>query len=134
MGTAHGRERGRGEQGDATLSFVLVTPAVLVLIMAAVYMALWSHAQHVVTAAAQEGLAAARVEGGTQQAGVDRANLFLDALAPARLVDRSVTVSRDAVLAEVEVSGAVESLVPGVRFQVHATAVAEVEAFRAPPP
>ena len=128
-----GRRRGRGEHGDATLSFVLVTPVVLVMIMASVYAAMWSHAQHVVTAAAQEGLAAARVETGTQQAGEDRANFFLDALAPSRLVERSVSASRDTDQAQVEVSGMVESLVPGVRLRVHATATAPVEVFRADP-
>lgn len=113
------------------MSFVLVTPVLLVMIMAAVYVALWSHAQHVVTAAAQEGLAAARVETGTQVAGEERANRFLDALAPSRLVERSVTATRDAEQARVEVSAMVESLVPGVRLRVHATATAPVEVFRA---
>lgn len=113
------------------MSFVLVTPVLLVMIMASVYAALWSHAQHVVTAAAQEGLAAARVETGTQEAGEERANRFLDALAPSRLVGRSVSASRDAEQARVEVSAMVESLVPGVRLRVHATATAPVEAFRA---
>jgi len=128
----HGRRRGRGEDGDATLSFVLVTPVVLMLILAAVYLALWSHAQHVVIAAAQEGLAAVRVEAGTEAAGEERASRFLDALAPARLVERAVVVSRDADEARVSVSGTVESLVPGLRLGVRATAAASVEVFRAP--
>jgi Flp pilus assembly protein TadG len=124
--------RGRGERGEATLSFVLVTPVVLTMIMAAVYLALWSHAQHVVTAAAQEGLAAARVETGSAEAGEARANRYLDALAPSRLVERSVQARRDVDEAEVQVSGMVESLVPGLRFGVRATARAAVEEFRAP--
>lgn len=114
------------------MTFVLVTPVVMVLIMTCVYLALWSHAQHVVTAAAQEGVAAARVETGTEQAGEDRANGFLDALAPARLVERSVTSSRDSEQAQVVVSAMVEGLVPGLRLRVQATATAPVEEFRAP--
>jgi Flp pilus assembly protein TadG len=133
MRSQHGRRRGRGEHGDATLSFVLVTPVVLVMIMACVYLAMWSNAQHVVTAAAQEGLSAARVENGTEQAGEDRANRFLDALAPARLVERSVSATRDTEEAQVQVSGMVESLVPGLRLRVHATATAPVEVFRPDP-
>ncbi len=132
MESQHGRRRGRGEHGDATVAFVLVTPVVLVMIMASVYLALWSDAQHVVTAAAQEGVAAARVEAGTEQAGEDRANGFLDALGPARLVERSVTSSRDSDQAQVVVSGRVQSLVPGLSLRVHATATAPVEKFRAP--
>lgn len=104
----------------------------LVLILAAVYLALWSHAQHVVTAAAQEGLAAARVEQGTEAAGEDRANRFLDALAPSRMVERSVSAWRDGEEAGVEVRATVEGLVPGLRLGVRATATAPVEVFRAP--
>jgi Flp pilus assembly protein TadG len=114
------------------LSFVLVTPVMLMLILASTYLALWSHAQHVVTAAAQEGVAAARVENGTEEAGEARAIHFLDALGPSRLMQRTVVVSRDADVAEVKVSGTVESLVPGLRLGVHATATAPVETFRAP--
>ena len=128
----HGRRRGRGEEGDATLNFVLVTPVVLTMIMLCVYLALWSDAQHVVTAAAQEGVAAARVESGTEQAGEDRATRFMDALAPARLVERSVTSTRGTDQAQVVVTGRVESLIPGVSLRVRATATAPIEQFRSP--
>lgn len=101
------------------------------MILAAVYLAIWSHAQHVVTAAAQEGLAAARVEAGTAEAGEARALRYLDALGPPRLVERSVQARREGGEAEVAVSGTVESLVPGLRFPVRATARAAVEEFRA---
>ena len=68
------RVRGRGERGEITLIFVLVPPAVFGLILGAVYLGVWLHCRTVAPAAAQEGLAAARVESGGPAAGEARAN------------------------------------------------------------
>ena len=125
------RVRGRGERGEITLSFVLVTPAVLVLILGAVYLGLWLHCRTVATAAAQEGLAAARVESGDPAGGAARANRYLDVLAPARFVDREVSSQRSADEATVEVRGVVDDIVPGIRFSVRAVARGPVERFEA---
>ena len=119
----------RSERGDAALSFVLVTPALLVLILASVYLGMWVHCRSVATAAAQEGLAAVRVEDGDAAAGDARANRFLDALAPARFVDRQVTSQRTADEARVEVRGVVDAIVPGIRFSVRVVARGPVERF-----
>ena len=119
----------RDERGDATLGFVLVTPAVLVMILGAVYLGLWLHCRTVATAAAQEGLAAVRVENGDPIAGEARATRYLDALAPTRFVDREVTSQRSAGEARVEVRGVVDDIVPGIRFTVRAVARAPVERF-----
>lgn len=123
--------RCRGERGDATLSFVLVTPAILVMILGAVYLGLWVHCRTVATAAAQEGLAAVRVETGDPAAGEARANRYLDALAPARFVDREVTSQRGADEARVEVRGVVADIVPGIRFSVRAVVRGPLERFEA---
>ena len=120
---------GRDERGDATLSFVLVTPAVLVMILGAVYLGLWVHCRTVAIAAAQEGLAAVRVENGDTAAGEDRANRYLDALAPTRFVDREVISQRSGEEARVEVRGVVDDIIPGIRFSVRAVARAPVERF-----
>lgn len=123
------RLRDRDERGDATLGFVLVTPAMLVMILGGVYLGLWLHCRTVATAAAQEGLAAVRVENGDPAAGEARANRYLDALAPTRFVDREVTSQRNAGEARVEVRGVVDDIVPGIRFTVRAVARAPVERF-----
>jgi Flp pilus assembly protein TadG len=117
------------ERGDATLGFVLVTPAILVLILSAVYLGLWTHCRTVATAAAQEGLAAARVENGDPAAGEARANRYLDALAPSRFIEREVSSQRTAEEARVEVRGVVDDIFPGLRFSVRAVARAPVERF-----
>ena len=117
------------ERGDATLGFVLVTPAMLVLILSAVYLGLWTHCRTVATAAAQEGLAAARVENGDPAAGEARANRYLDALAPSRFVERDVSSQRTAEEARVEVRGVVDDIFPGLRFSVRAVARGPVERF-----
>ena len=121
--------RARDERGDVTLRFVLVTPAVLVLILSAVYLGLWTHCRTVATAAAQEGLAAARIENGDPAAGEARANRYLDVLAPARFIDREVSAQRSAEEARVEVRGVVDDIVPGIRFSVRAVARGPVERF-----
>lgn len=121
-----------GELGSTTLALVLVTPAMLVLIMGGVQLGLWMHLQHVATAAAQEGLVAARVEGGSPTAGEARANRFLTELAPPLLRDRRVSASSVGDDARVEVTGTVAEVIPGVRLRVRAVSQAPRETFRAP--
>ena len=88
--------------------------------------------QHVVTAAAQEGLVAAQVEGGSPAAGEDRATRFLTELAPPLLRDRSVSSQPVGGDARVVVAGTVAEVVPGLRLQVRAVAQGPREEFRAP--
>ena len=63
------RRVGRDESGLTSVEWALVMPVVVLLIMSAVQVALWAHAAHVATAAAEEGLVAARAAGGSAQAG-----------------------------------------------------------------
>jgi hypothetical protein len=72
-----------------------------------------------------------RVETGDPAAGEARANRYLDALAPARFVDREVTSQRGADEARVEVRGVVADIVPGIRFSVRAVARGPLERFEA---
>ena len=131
--TARNRRHPGDERGSATLPLVLVVPAMLVVVLGGVQLGLWMHLKHVVTAAAQEGLVAARVEGGDPAAGEVRANDFLTELAPSLLTDRVVTAESDGETARVVVSGSVAQIVPGLSLQVRAVATAPTETFRAPP-
>src|SRR3989440_600300 len=93
----------RGQAGSATLQTVLVMPLLLLLITLIVQFALWYHAAHIATAAAQDGARAARIEGGTAADGQARAQQVLEQLGV--LTGSSVTVTRDANVARVEVHG-----------------------------
>src|SRR5947209_9012750 len=110
----------RGDAGSATLQTVLVMPLLLLLITAIVQFAVWYHAAHVAIAAAQDGARAARVEGGTTQAGQTRAQQLLDQIGTGVLTDATITVTRDADTARVEIKGWAPELIPGLRLPVDA--------------
>ena len=55
----------RDERGDATIEAVLVVPVLLLMIMTVIQFGLWYHASHTLKAAAQEGVRASRIDGGT---------------------------------------------------------------------
>ena len=118
----------RGEDG-ATTEFVVAFPAFFFLIMVVVQFALWLHASHVAQAAAQEGARAARVA--SAQAGEERAQRFLDNLAPSLITNRQVSASRGSDAARVEVWGDATSLIPGFgAFRIHEVSTGPVERFR----
>lgn len=125
--------RGRADRGAATTELVMATPVLLFVIMLLVQAGLWFHAQHVAQAAAQEGLRAVRVEGGTVADGDARAHDFLDDLGRDILQGRQVEVQRDAGVASVRVEGWAVNVVPGLRFRVSEVAEGPVEAFRGAP-
>ena|SRR5581483_4330723 len=117
----HHRER-RAERGEATTEMVLVTPVLLLLIAFVIQFALWYHASHVASAAAQEGVRAARAYGGTANAGKERAERFLAQTGPTVVVGAVVDATRDVEHARVEVHGRAPAVVPGLRLSVGAVA------------
>jgi TadE-like protein len=124
------------ERGAATLEMAIVFPVTLLLVFAIVQFGVWYHASDVARAAAEEGLRAARVEGGTAQDGADRANHVLDEDARGLILNRSVIPYRDADTARVEVSGRSIRIVPVpfLDLPVRGVAEAPVERFRPPFP
>jgi Flp pilus assembly protein TadG len=123
------KQASRNESGIATLQAVLVFPVVLLLLMVVFQFGLWYHANEVATAAAQDGVRAARVDGGTAQSGADRANTLLDQTARSLLEHRQVLVARSAADARVEVRGVCISLVPGLHLSIDAVADSSTERF-----
>lgn len=105
-------------------------PVLLFLVMLVIQFGLWYHAQHVVQAAAQEGVRAARVEGGTAGAGQQRAEAFLDSAGSTLVRDAGVTATRDGETATVRVTGRVAGVVPGFSLPLDASAESPVERFR----
>lgn len=125
------RDHGQAEEGDAVTEIVIVVPVLMLLIMTIVQFGLWYHAEHVVQAAAQEGVRAARSLDGTAGDGIDRAQRFLAMTAPALIHDPVVRASRDERQSSVEVTGKVVGVIPVVRMAVAARAVSATETFRA---
>ena len=123
-------QRRLGESGEATTEAVLVVPVLLLLIMLVLQFGLWYHAQHVAQAAAQEGVRAARVEGGTAERGQRRTEDFLSRAGPTILTGRSIEATRDPDTASVSVHGRAAAVVPGLALGVSASATSPVERFR----
>lgn len=123
--------RSRREEGSAATEAVLVTPALLVLVMLVIQFGLWYHAQHVVRAAAEEGVRAARAEQSSSETGERTVESFLAQAGPRIVVEPVVVVQRTADEVTVAVSGRAVSVVPGLSLPLDATAVSPVERFRA---
>ncbi|MGW5054811.1 TadE/TadG family type IV pilus assembly protein [Actinokineospora sp. NPDC004072] len=118
-----------GERGSVSAELVVATPLLLLMLLAIVQFALWSHATHIAQAAASQGLAAARVQHGTAAAGTASAQQLLDQLAGGPLRDTAVSTDRAATSASVRISGTATSVVPFLSLPVHAEAVGPVERF-----
>jgi Flp pilus assembly protein TadG len=108
------------------LAVAITFPAVLVVLMLAVQAGLYWHAHQRADAAATRAAAAAARAGGPTTDGHQAANDFL-AGAPLDHATVTVTVVGDA--AEAAVTGTAPALVPGVVWQVQASAEAPVERF-----
>lgn len=118
------------EDGVAATEAVLLTPILLFLVLLVVQFGLWYHAEHVVHAAASEGVRAARAEASTAEAGRARAIEFLAATGPSLVRDPVVSATLDGERAVVSVSGHAVNIIPGLSMPVRATAVGGVERFR----
>ncbi|PSL51391.1 TadE-like protein [Saccharothrix carnea] len=119
----------RGDRGSVSAELVIATPLLLLMLLAIVQFALWSHATHIAQAAASQGLAVARSQNGTAAAGIAGARQLLDQLARGPLTGPAVTSDRTAASASVRVSGTATSVVPFLSLPVHAEAVGPVERF-----
>lgn len=117
----------RGEDGSVSLELTVATPLLLFALLAIVQFALWSHATHIAQAAASQGLAAARVEGGGTSQGNAAARHMLDQLGTGPLVGGHVDVQRGADSASVRITGTAAAVIPFLHLPVHAEAAGPVE-------
>lgn len=117
------------DRGAASAELVIAAPLVLLILMAIIQFAVWSHATHIAQAAAAEGLAASRVQGGTAADGTSAARRLLDQLARGPLTDGNISSERGAISASVRISGTATAVVPFVRLPVHVEAAGPVERF-----
>lgn len=118
-----------GDCGSVSVELVIATPLLLMMLLAIVQFALWSHATHIAQAAASQGLAAARVQGETVAAGKAGAQRVLDQLGQGPLTDTSVSSGRTVDSVSVTVTGVASSVIPFLRLPVHAEAVGPLERF-----
>ncbi len=123
------RQALRGDRGSVSAELVIATPLLLLMLLAIVQFALWSHATHIAQAAASQGLAVARAQHGTAAAGTSSAQQLLDQLASGPLTGSAVSTDRNTASASVRVSGTATSVVPFLRLPVHAEAAGPVERF-----
>jgi hypothetical protein len=119
----------RGDRGAVSAELVIATPLLLLMLLAIVQFALWSHATHIAQAAASHGLAAARAQNGTAAAGSASAQQILDQLARGPLTGASVGADRTTNSASIRISGTATSVVPFLSLPVHAEASGPVERF-----
>jgi TadE-like protein len=121
--------RSRGDDGEATIQLVLLTPLVLLLVLLVVQAALASYVAHVAEAAASRGADATAVFGGTPADGSLAVDEFLDGVATP--VNAPV-ITRDAAWARAEVTLRVPHIVPFFPTRIARVATTPVERFLAP--
>jgi Flp pilus assembly protein TadG len=122
----------RSEAGAATTEFVIIVPALVLLIMLVIQFALYYHAANVATAAAQDSVRAARIETGSAGAGQARAHELLSHAGGSVFSSVSVQTSRGGRSAHAEVDGTVVSVIPGLDLHVTRSADGPVEQFLPP--
>lgn len=123
----------KSERGTATLELALVTPALMLLVLAVLQFGLWYHAEHVARTAAIEAARVAAAEDGTDAAARERASdVLLSGLGRAA-EDMSISVSSDGDTAQAVVTARLRGLlpIPGFSdFRLKGEASAYRERFR----
>lgn len=121
------RQRRWRDRGAASVELVLATPLLLLLLMAGVQFALWSHASHMAQAAANEGVQTARAYRSSAAAGQADTQALLADLSGGALTGTNVSASRDAASATITVTGQAASVIPGLTFPIRISVTAPVE-------
>jgi Flp pilus assembly protein TadG len=123
----HRKARGGRDRGSVSVEFAIAAPLVLFLLMLIIQFALCAHATHIAQAAANAGVQATRVHGGTIAAGEAQTQAVLDQMSGSTLTDPTLTVTRTPTEATVTVEGAATPVLPGLSLPVHASVTAPRE-------
>jgi hypothetical protein len=119
------------ERGALSLSYAVILPIVLLFIMLVIQASFWYLAREAALAAARQGADAARVLGGSPEAGRAAALAFARHSGAGYLLDPGVsTAGSTTSTVAVTVTGRVPSFVPGLVVDVSETAQAPVEEFQ----
>ncbi|MDH6130509.1 pilus assembly protein [Kitasatospora sp. GP82] len=124
---AHHRvtKAGSRDSGALSLELAVIFPVVLSLIFLVITVCFWFHARNVALSAAQRGVDTARVQGAALDQGLTVTNDFLDR-AGHSITGRSVSGS-DGDTVRIDVSGRVETWIPGLSLSIHQHASAARE-------
>jgi Flp pilus assembly protein TadG len=125
------RSGSQSERGSASLEIAILGPALLLMIFAVIQAGLWFYARNLALAAAQEGADAARGYQASADAGVARAESFLQRAARDSLQSATVSSSGSTpTTVRIEVRGRSLSVIPGLPgLPVFQFAQAPVERF-----
>ncbi|MGH9211734.1 MAG: TadE/TadG family type IV pilus assembly protein [Acidimicrobiales bacterium] len=115
----------RGDRGSTTVEVAVLLPLMMLLVMVIVQTGLWFHTRAVMATAANKGLDAARVDGGTPAEGEQATEDFLSHAGALR--EPSIDIDRGADTTEVTVSGQVVSLIFGAPISITVTVEAPTE-------
>lgn len=113
--------------GGTALGFILLMPAVLLLIFGGIQFGLHNYARSLAVAAAQAGLRAATSAPASVQRGRDAVQDFLARQAASTLTGGTVTVTQDGGTITVTVTADAPTLVPLTHPQVVGQATAAIE-------
>lgn len=113
--------------GGTSLGWILVMPAVLLLIFGGVQFGISSYAKNLALAAAQAGVRAATAAPASPDRGAQAARDFLFIKAQGTVYDGVVTVAVNGQLISVTVSGISQSIVPGMEIAVTQSASGPIE-------
>ena len=120
--------RHRCERGAIGIEFMLIISMLVVVFLVMLQYAVRAHAHRIVTAAAEEGLAAAAAYDGSAEEGRRTVQRYVQDLGPG-VENAVVTASRSADTARVTVTGEVEEFVPFLTVEVSAEVEGPVERF-----
>lgn len=123
------RLREQPERGSVSLELVLAVPLLLLLILMVAQFTLFYFGAEAAHTAASQAVAVARAQGATDTTGQTQGQAILDQVAAGTLPQRRITVTRGVVEATADVTGTVQSLIPGFHLHVSAHAAAPLEVW-----
>lgn len=127
------RLRRPSDTGSTIIETAIVMPALMLMVMLVVQVALVWHARHVAAQAADRALTAARSYQATAHDGETTATSYLHDVAPTLLHDPDIQVTRTATTVQVSVRAQVLSVVPAFGLtDITETATGPVERFTTP--
>ncbi|POM27255.1 TadE-like protein [Actinomadura rubteroloni] len=124
--------RGRRDGGASAIEFAILTPVLLLVLLASVQFAMVYHARQVALAAAQAGARVARTDTGGDWRGraVDKAGTDVRQIGPKLIEGLSVQAGQDGDERWVQVSGTAVRVVPFLTFSVTQRSQGPIECFR----
>ena len=130
------RRLARRDDGALVLTYVIIVPVFMLVIMVIIQGALWYLAREAALAAARQGVDAARLPGAAPGAGTQAALTFARNDASGYLLGPSAASSASAGTAtstiQITVTGHVPTFVPGLVINISQAVQAPVEKFVAP--